>query len=82
MWTIFKVLLNLLQYCFCFMLFFFLTLSHVESYLPDQGWTLHPLLSSIFPSIRVFSNALALHFSGQSIGVSASALVFPMNIQD
>jgi len=34
----------------------------VESYLPDQGWTLHLLLSSIFPSIRVFSNALALHF--------------------
>ena len=35
------------------------------------------LLLSIFPSIRVFSNEL-----GQSIGVSASASVLPMNIQD
>ena len=40
------------------------------------------LLSSIFPSIRVFSNESALHISGQSIGVSASTLVLPMNIQD
>ncbi|XDA72702.1 hypothetical protein R6Z07M_002975 [Ovis aries] len=32
---------------------------------------------SIFPSIRVFTNE-----SGQSIGVSASASVLPMNIQD
>ena len=48
----------------------------------------HPLSSlllppSIFPSIRVFSSELVLHSSGgQSIGVSASALVLPMNIQD
>ena len=34
------------------------------------------LLPSIFPSIRVFSNG------GQSIGVSASASVLPVNIQD
>ena len=43
----------------------------------------HPLLllSSIFPSIRVFSNELALMSGGQSIGASASASVLPMNIQ-
>ena len=35
------------------------------------------LLPSIFPSIRVFSNESVLH-----IGVSASASVLPMNIQD
>ena len=35
---------------------------------------------SIFPSIRVFSNESALWPSGgQSIGVSASASVLPMN---
>ena len=36
------------------------------------------LLASIFPSIRVFSNKSV----GQSIGVSASASVLPMNNQD
>jgi len=36
------------------------------------------LLPSIFPSIRVFSNESA----GQSIGVSASASVLPVNTQD
>ena len=36
------------------------------------------LLPSIFPSIRVFSNASALH----SIGVSASTSVLPVNTQD
>ena len=35
------------------------------------------LLPSIFPSIRVFSN----ESGGQSIGVSASTSVLPMNIQ-
>ena len=39
------------------------------------------LLPSIFPSIRVFSNEWALHISDQSTGASASASVFPMNIQ-
>ena len=39
------------------------------------------LLPSIFPSIRVFSNELALHTGGQSIGASTSASVLPMNIQ-
>ena len=44
----------------------------------------HPLLllPSIFPSIRVFSNESVLCSGGQSTGVSASASVFPMNIQD
>ena len=32
-------------------------------------------------SIRVFSNELTLHIRCQSIGASASASVFPMNIQ-
>ena len=40
------------------------------------------LLPSIFPSIKVFSNESVLHISPQSTGASASALVFPMNIQD
>ena len=39
------------------------------------------LLSSIFPSIRVFSNELALCIRCPSIGASASAPVLPMNIQ-
>ena len=48
----------------------------------------HPLSSPsppalVFPSIRVFSNESVLRISiGQSIGVSASASVLPMNIQD
>ena len=40
------------------------------------------LLPSIFPSIRVFSNESALCIRCQSIGISASASVVPMNIQD
>ena len=40
------------------------------------------LLPSIFPSIRVFSNELALHIRWPNIGVSASASVLPMKIQD
>ena len=39
------------------------------------------LLPSIFPSIRVFSNEFLIS-GGQSIAVSASASVLPMNIQD
>ena len=42
----------------------------------------HPLLlPSIFPSIRVFSKESGFTSGGQSIGVSASASVIPMNIQ-
>ena len=40
------------------------------------------LLPSIFPSIRVFSVSQLFALSGQSIGVSASASVLPMNSQD
>ena len=40
------------------------------------------LLPSIFPSIRVFSSELFFVSGRQRIGVSASASVFPMNIQD
>ena len=40
------------------------------------------LLPSIFPSIRVFSNESVLCIKWLSIGVSASASVLPMNIQD
>ena len=40
------------------------------------------LLSSIFPSIRVFSSESVLCISCQSIGVSTSASVLPMNTQD
>ena len=36
---------------------------------------------SHFPSIRVFSGELLFASAGQSIGVSASASVLPMNIQ-
>ena len=40
------------------------------------------LLPSIFPSIRVFSMSQIFASGGQSIGVSASTSVLPMNIQD
>ena len=41
-----------------------------------------PLLPSIFPSIRVFSNESDFSSGGQSIGVSASTSVLPVNTQD
>ena len=43
----------------------------------------HPFffLPSIFPSIRIFSMSQLFASGGQSIGVSASASVLPMNIQ-
>ena len=40
------------------------------------------LLPSIFCSIRVFSNESVLPSGSQSIGISASTTVLPMNIQD
>ena len=40
------------------------------------------LLTSVFPSIRVFSMSQLFTSGGQSIGVSASSSVLPMNIQD
>ena len=39
------------------------------------------LLPSIFPSIRVFPNESVLHIRWQSIGVSASASVLPVNAE-
>ena len=60
-------------------------LMSIESVMPSNHLILCcllRLLPSIFPNIRVFSNESALHISGQSIGVSASALVLPLNIQD
>ena len=39
------------------------------------------LLPSIFPSIRIFFSESPLHIKWPNIGVSASALVLPMNIQ-
>ena len=40
------------------------------------------LLPSIFPNIRVFQMSQLFASCGRSIGVSASALVLPVNIQD
>ena len=40
------------------------------------------LLPSVFPCIRILSNESVLQSGGQSIGISASTLVLPMNIQD
>ena len=40
-----------------------------------------PLLPSVFPNIRVFSNELALRITWTRIGASTSASVLPMNIQ-
>ena len=40
------------------------------------------LLPLIFPSIRVFSNELVLRIRWLSIGISASASVLPINIQN
>ena len=57
----------------------------IELVMPSNHLILcHPLLllPSIFPSIRVFSNESALCIRWQSIGVSASASVLPMNTQD
>ena len=59
-----------------------LKLMFVKSVMPSNHLILcHPLLlpPSIFPSITVFSNELALHIRWPNIGTSAS--VCPMNIQ-
>ena len=58
-----------------------LKLMSIEPVMPSNHLILcHPLLlpPSIFPSIRVFPN----ESGGQRIGVSASASVLSMNIQD
>ena len=63
-----------------------LKLMPIESEMPSNQLILcHPLLPpSIFPGIRVFSSGSLLHIkkNAQSIGVSASASVLPMNIHD
>ena len=62
-----------------------LKLMSIESVMPSNHLILCPhllLLPSIFPSIRVFSNESALCIRWKSIGVLASASVFPINIQD
>ena len=62
-----------------------LKLMSIESVMLSNHLILCPplLLSpSIFPSIRVFSNESVLHARWPSIGVSASASVFSMIIQD
>ena len=61
-----------------------LKLMTIELVMPSNHLILcHPLLllHSIFSSIRVFSNEF-FAWGAQSIGVSASASVLPMNIQD
>ena len=60
--------------------------SHVH-WVGDAIQPSHPLwspflLPSIFPSIRVFPMSQFFPSGGQSIGVSASAWVLPMDIQD
>ena len=60
-----------------------LKLMSIESVMPSNHLILCPLLPpSIFPSIRVFSNESVLHIRWQSIGVSVSTSVLPMNTQD
>ena len=61
-----------------------LKLMSIKSVMPSNHLILcHPLIlpPSIFPSIRFFSKESVVS-GGQSIGASASASVFPMNIQD
>ena len=62
-----------------------LKLMSIESVMPSNHLILCCplllLLSSIFPSIRLLLSQLFAS-GGQSIGVSASASVLPMNIQD
>ena len=61
-----------------------LKLMSIESVIPSSHLNLcHPLLllPPIPPRIRVFSNESTLCMKCQSIGVSASASVLPMNTQ-
>ena len=61
-----------------------LKLLSTESVMPSNHLILclpFLLLPSIFPSIRVFSNESLFASGGQSIGTSASASIFQINIQ-
>ena len=65
----------------------FLKLMSMESMMPSNHfilWCPHVLVSSVFPSIRVFSFPVSWLFTSvvQSIRASALASVFPMNILD
>ena len=60
-------------------------LMSIETVMPSNHLILFRpllLLPSIFPSIRAFSSESVLASGGQSMGVSASPSVLPMNIQD
>ena len=62
-----------------------LKLMSIESVMPSNHLIVCcplPLLPSIFPSIRVFSNESVLRIRWPNIGVSALASDLPMNIQD
>ena len=61
-----------------------LKLMSMDSVMPSNHFILcHPLLPpSVIHSIRVFSNESVLCIRWQSIGVSASTSVLPMDIQD
>ena len=62
-----------------------LKLISIESVMPSNHLILcRPLLlpPSIFPSTRVFSKESVLHIRWPKYGVSASASVLPMNMQD
>ena len=63
----------------------FLKLMSIESVIPSNHLILCCpllLLPSIFPSIRFFSNESLFSSGGQSIGVSVSASLLLINIQD
>ena len=62
-----------------------LKLTSIELVMPSNHLILYCpllLLPSIFPSIGYFPVSQLFSSGGQSIGVSASASVLPMNIQD
>ena len=62
-----------------------LKLMSIESVMPSNHLILYQpllLLPSIFPSIRVFPMSQLFASGGQSIKVSASTSVLPVNIQD
>ena len=62
-----------------------LKLMSIDSVMPSNHSILCPpllLQPSVFPSIRSFPKSQFFAPGGQSIAVSASTLIFPMNIQD
>ena len=61
-----------------------LKLMSIESVMPSNHFILchPPLLPSSFPASGTFPMSRLFESGGQSIGASASASIFPMNIQD